>query len=193
MPYGPGTYGKKRGRPSKKKSRKKKKKKKKKKESIPSEMFDEEKNIMNNLEQLIGESIWNTYANMAYLVVERGAAGLMRRELALAKKSGGRKGLADPGVQTRVDLIKQGRYTKAQRQRGSPMRTASTMPGTAARAEGESRDRYIQAARRKLEVAPVGRLAAKEPGGIARLAALGQETKRQRELQKRYPKKPNPT
>jgi len=49
MPSGPGTYGRKRGRPRKRKGKKSRKK----------------------VYEMIGESIWDTYSDMAYILSEK--------------------------------------------------------------------------------------------------------------------------
>ena len=66
MPKGPGTYGSQVGRPKKRKKRKRK--------------MNEQK-----LEEMIGESIWDTYRDMAYLLSEISAE---RIEQAVQKQTG---------------------------------------------------------------------------------------------------------
>jgi len=53
MPYGPGTYGRKRGRPRKRKGKK----------------------STDIMYEMIGESIWDTYRNMASILAEAGFGG----------------------------------------------------------------------------------------------------------------------
>ena len=62
MPKGPGTYGSQVGRPKKKKGKRKGKSK-----------INEQK-----LEEMIGESVWNTYRSMAYLIEAYNRAGRIR-------------------------------------------------------------------------------------------------------------------
>ena len=62
MPKGPGTYGSQVGRPKKKKGKRKGKSK-----------INEQK-----LEEMIGESVWNTYRSMAYLIEAYNRKGRIR-------------------------------------------------------------------------------------------------------------------
>jgi hypothetical protein len=79
---------------------------------------------MNNKQyELIGESIWSTYRDIAYLLMGEGSGGakrLARVELAKIRKSKGRKGTEDVGTKTKETLVKHGLSTLRQSLRGSP-------------------------------------------------------------------------
>jgi hypothetical protein len=57
MPCGPGTYGRQRGRPKKRRGKK----------------------SMDVMYEMIGESIWDTYSDMAYILIEKSISQMVRR------------------------------------------------------------------------------------------------------------------
>jgi len=155
--------------------------------------------------ELIGESIWDTYQSMAYILMGEGSGGAksqMRKELAKLKRSKGRKRTETIGTETKEDLIRGGRATLRQVSRGFPGRRSGGPIKVGGVQLGHGKDEVeglggkreaevIRSHRANLRGSPRDLLAQKDPGQVAAASAKRTAEKARKamglEIDRRHP------